>query len=120
MHLRTDYKVDLEAVNFPQLGSVMLKLLHPTSAVCGMPKEQASKFLKDHEDMDREFYSGYLGPVNIMAETSIYVNLRCAKLLGNKGILFAGAGVTRDSDPEKEWNETELKMNTIKDVLLSG
>ncbi len=120
VHLRTDYKVDLEAVNFPQLGSVMLKLLHPTSAVCGMPKEQASKFLKDHENMDREFYSGYLGPVNIMAETSIYVNLRCAKIIGNKGILFAGAGVTRDSDPEKEWNETELKMNTIKDVLLSG
>jgi isochorismate synthase len=119
LHLRTDYKVDLEAVNFPQLGSVMLKLLHPTSAVCGMPKEQASKFLQDHEDMDREFYSGYLGPVNFRAESSIYVNLRCAKITGNKSILFAGAGVTRDSDPEKEWNETELKMNTIKEVLLS-
>jgi isochorismate synthase len=119
LHLRTDYKVDLEAVNFPQLGSVMLKLLHPTSAVCGMPKEQASNFLKDHESMDREFYSGYLGPVNIMAESSIYVNLRCAKIIGNKGILFAGAGVTRDSNPEKELNETELKMNTIKDVLFS-
>ena len=119
LHLRTDYKVDLEAVNFPQLGSVMLKLLHPTSAVCGMPKEHASKFLKDHEDLEREFYSGYLGPVNIRAESSIYVNLRCAKITGNRGTLFAGAGVTRDSDPEKEWNETELKMSTIKEVLLS-
>ena len=119
LHLRTDYKVDLEAVNFPQLGSVMLKLLHPTSAVCGMPKEPASNFLKDLEDMDREFYSGYIGPVNIRAESSIYVNLRCAKIIGNKGTLFAGAGVTRDSDPEKEWNETELKMNTIREVLLS-
>ena len=119
LHLRTDYKVDLEAVNFPQLGSVMLKLLHPTSAVCGMPKEQASKFLKDHENMDREFYSGYLGPVNIMAESSIYVNLRCAKIIGNQGILYAGAGVTRDSNPEKELKETELKMNTIKEVLFS-
>lgn len=119
LHLRTDYKVDLEAVNFPQLGSVMLKLLHPTSAVCGMPKEPASKFLKDQEDMDREFYSGYIGPVNIRAESSIYVNLRCAKITESKGILFAGAGVTRDSDPEKEWNETELKMNTIQEVLLS-
>jgi len=119
LHLRTDYKVDLEAVNFPQLGSVMLKLLHPTSAVCGMPKEHASKFLKVHEDFDREFYSGYLGPVNIRAETSIYVNLRCAKIIESKGILFAGAGVTRDSDPEKEWHETELKMSTIKEVLIS-
>lgn len=119
LHLRTDYKVDLEAVNFPQLGSVMLKLLHPTSAVCGMPKENASKFLKDHENLDREFYSGYLGPVNIRAETSIYVNLRCAKIVKNKCILYAGAGVTRDSNPEKEWIETELKMSTIKEVLLS-
>ena len=119
LHLRTDYRVDLEAVNFPQLGSVMLKLLHPTSAVCGMPKESASKFLKDHEDFDREFYSGYIGPVNIRAETSIYVNLRCAKINESKGILYAGAGVTRDSNPEKEWLETELKMSTIKEVLLS-
>jgi isochorismate synthase len=119
LHLRTDYWVDLEAVNFPQLGSVMLKLLHPTSAVCGMPKESASTFLKDHEDFDREFYSGYLGPVNIRAETSIYVNLRCAKINESKAILYAGAGVTRDSNPEKEWHETKLKMSTIKEVLLS-
>jgi isochorismate synthase len=119
LHLRTDYKVNLEAVNFPQLGSVMLKLLHPTSAVCGMPRESASLFLKEYEKIDREFYSGFLGPVNIDSETSLFVNLRCAKILSNKALLFAGAGVTRDSNPEKEWRETELKMNTIKEVLIS-
>ena len=119
LHLRTDYKVDLEAVNFPQLGSVMLKLLHPTSAVCGMPREPASIFLHEHEKIDREFYSGFLGPVNVGSETSLYVNLRCARIKGNKALLFAGAGVTRDSNPEKEWNETELKMNTIKEALIS-
>ena len=118
LHLRTDYKVDLEAVNFPQLGSVMLKLLHPTSAVCGMPREPASSFLQEHEKIDREFYSGFLGPVNLGSETSLYVNLRCARVQGNKALLYAGAGVTRDSNPEKEWKETELKMNTIKEVLL--
>jgi isochorismate synthase len=118
LHLRTDYKVDLEAVNFPQLGSVMLKLLHPTSAVCGMPKEPASSFLQEQERIDREFYSGYLGPVNLASETTLYVNLRCARINGNKAVLYAGAGVTRDSIPEKEWAETELKMNTIKEALL--
>ena len=64
LHLRTDYEVDLKEVNFPQLGSVMLKLLHPTSAVCGMPLEPSLDFLQKHEGYDREFYSGFLGPVN--------------------------------------------------------
>jgi isochorismate synthase len=119
VHLRTDYQVDLETVNFPQLGSVMLKLLHPTSAVCGMPKEPAASFIKASEKIDREFYSGYLGPVNIDSVTNLFVNLRCAKIHGGKATLYAGAGVTRDSNPDKEWRETELKMSTIKDVLLS-
>ncbi len=44
LHLRTDYEVDMNEVNFPQLGSVMLKLLHPTSAVCGMPLEPVPGF----------------------------------------------------------------------------
>jgi isochorismate synthase len=119
VHLRTDYQVNLEEVNFPQLGSVMLKLLHPTSAVCGMPKDAASIFLKNNEKIDREFFGGYLGPVNIGAKTNLYVNLRCAKVMTGRAILYAGAGVTRDSDPEKEWKETELKMKSIQDVLLS-
>jgi isochorismate synthase len=119
VHLRTDYQVDLEKVNFPQLGTVMLKLLHPTSAVCGMPKDPASVFLKNHEKIDREFFGGYLGPVNIDSTTGLYVNLRCAKIMAGRAILYAGAGVTRDSDPEKEWKETELKMSTIRDALLS-
>jgi isochorismate synthase len=31
--------------------------------------------------------------------------------------LYAGAGVTADSIPEKEWEETEMKMNTLLDVI---
>ena len=117
VHLRTDFKVDMKAVNFPQLGSVMLKLLHPTSAVCGMPKEPAEMFLKENENFDREFFSGYIGPVNIENCTSLYVNLRCAKIFNQKAFLYAGAGVTFDSIPEKEWNETEMKLRSIMQVF---
>ena len=117
LHLRTDYKVDMAAVNFSQLGSVMLKLLHPTSAVCGMPKEPAAQFLEQYENFEREFFSGYLGPVNINNCSSLYVNLRCAKIIGQKAFLFAGAGVTADSVPEKEWNETEMKLRSIMQVF---
>jgi isochorismate synthase len=113
LHLRTDFKVNMKATNFPQLGSVMLDLLHPTSAVCGMPRKQAHEFLQENEGFDRSFFAGFLGPVNIEGETSIFVNLRTASFKGDKAILYAGAGVTEESDPEKEWEETELKCKII-------
>ena len=113
LHLRTDFRVDMKATGFPQLGSVMLDLLHPTSAVCGMPRKEAHEFLQANEDFDRSFFAGFIGPVNIQQETSIYVNLRTASLKGESAILYAGAGVTEDSDPEKEWEETELKCQII-------
>lgn len=117
VHLKTEFEVDMVATRYPQLGSVMLQLLHPTSAVCGMPLEPSIAFLKEHEGYDREFYSGFLGPSNIHNETSLFVNLRCTQLLGDHALLYAGAGVLADSDPEKEWLETELKMNTLLDVI---
>lgn len=117
IHLKTSFKVNMKEVNFPQLGSVMLNLLHPTSAVCGMPMLPAAKFLQENEAYDREYYSGYLGPVNYDGRTALYVNLRCAKVYKNDLILFAGAGVTEDSDPEKEWTETEIKFQTLLNVI---
>ncbi|WP_186756323.1 chorismate-binding protein [Echinicola salinicaeni] len=113
LHLRSDFRVDMEATNFPQLGAVMLKLLHPTSAVCGTPKDKAMDFIQKHERFDRSFFSGFIGPVNIENQTSIYVNLRTAQILNGEVILYAGAGVTEDSNPEKEWEETSLKCEII-------
>ena len=113
LHLRSDFKVNMKATNFPQLGSVMLDLLHPTSAVCGMPRKEAHEFLKANEGFDRSFFAGFLGPVNIDNTTSIYVNLRTASFQEGKVTLYAGAGVTEDSDPEKEWEETEMKCEII-------
>ncbi len=117
MHLKTDYEVDMLATNFPQLGSVMLKLLHPTSAVCGMPLENALAFLNEHEGYDREFYSGYLGPVNVKKESIIYVNLRCMQLFKYAVRIYAGAGVTADSVSDLEWNETEMKMLNLQSII---
>ncbi|WP_229313078.1 chorismate-binding protein [Larkinella terrae] len=121
MHLRSDYSVDTQVLNFPQLGTVMLRLLHPTSAVCGMPREAAQEFILDNELHPREFYSGFLGPVNVYQaegpETHLFVNLRCMKLEGQEGTLYAGAGLTEDSVPAKEWRETELKCDTLLSLL---
>lgn len=113
LHLKSEFLVDMKATNFPQLGSVMLDLLHPTSAICGMPKNQALEFLQSEESFDRAYFSGFIGPVNMDEETTLYVNLRCAKLANKKTWLYAGAGITEDSIPEKEWEETEMKCNII-------
>ena len=117
MHLRTDYCVDTNEINFPQLGTVMLELLHPTSAVCGMPKAAALGFIADNEVYNREFYSGFLGPVNVENATNLFVNLRCMKIEANVGTLYAGAGITEDSNPAREYNETELKTQTLLRIL---
>jgi isochorismate synthase len=118
MHLKSEFTVDMKATNFPQLGSTMLHLLHPTSAVCGMPLGPALEFIKNHEGYDREFYSGYLGPVNINNNTSLFVNIRCMQLLDTHAICYAGAGITGDSSPDDEWAETELKLNTLLSVII--
>lgn len=118
MHLKSEFTVDMQAANFPQLGSVMLELLHPTSAVCGMPLDSALAFLKAHEPHDRGFYSGYLGPVNVHNNIELFVNIRCMQICGSEAIVYAGAGITIDSIPEKEWTETEMKLNTLLNVII--
>ena len=119
LHLKTEFEVNMKETNFPELGTVMLELLHPTSAIAGMPKEAALNFIQQHEGFDRSFYSGYLGPVQNEQKTSIFVNLRCMQLLENNAILYAGAGVTEDSVAEKEFEETEMKFNTLLNILNS-
>ncbi|OIN56755.1 chorismate-binding protein [Arsenicibacter rosenii] len=113
MHLGSHFTVNTRAVHYPQLGTVMLRLLHPTSAVCGMPRAAAFQFIQQHEGYDREFYSGFLGPVNIQEESHLFVHIRCLKLENRQATLYAGAGLTEDSVPEREWQETEMKCQTL-------
>jgi isochorismate synthase len=120
LHLRTDFEVDLKNVPSPaSLGTDMLRLLHPTSAVGGMPRVAALEFLARHEGYDRAYYSGFLGPVNVAAPgvARLFVNLRCLQLRADEAILYAGTGLTVDSDPAREWQETEYKMRTVAAVL---
>ena len=116
-HLRTDFEVDTSSLNFPELASVMLKLLHPTSAVCGVPKLPSLKFLTDIEGYDRSFYSGFLGPAQVGGDTNLFVNLRTVRFKEGKATFFAGAGITEDSIPEREWEETEMKCDTLLKVI---
>ncbi|WP_035361465.1 chorismate-binding protein [Dyadobacter alkalitolerans] len=116
-HLRTDFEVDTTTLNFPELASVMLKLLHPTSAVCGVPKLPSLQFLTEIEGYNRSFYSGFIGPAQVGGDTNLFVNLRTVRFKDGTATLFAGAGITEDSIPEREWEETEMKCDTLLKVI---
>lgn len=117
-HLRTEFEVDTFAVGFPELATTMLKLLHPTSAICGEPKTASRDFLNTMEGYDRSFYSGFIGPVQINGDSDIFVNLRTARFKDGVATLYAGAGITEDSIPSQEWDETELKCETLLKVIV--
>jgi isochorismate synthase len=120
IHLQTDFSVQLPQPALMALANRVLHELHPTSAVCGMPKDKALAFIRQHEGYDRSFYSGYLGPVHIDGQSHLYVNLRCMQLGQGAAYLYVGGGVTADSSPDAEWRETELKAGTLLAVLQAG
>ncbi|HET8858291.1 chorismate-binding protein [Marivirga sp.] len=117
LHLKTTFKVHTQSVNFPELGSVMLKLLHPTSAVCGMPKEPAINFISEHEKHQRSYFSGFMGPVHLDGLSHLFVNLRCCQINNQTVTFYAGAGITEDSKAEKEWEETEMKCKVLSKII---
>ncbi|WMN11560.1 chorismate-binding protein [Marivirga salinae] len=117
LHLKTTFKVNTESVNFPELGSVMLKLLHPTSAVCGMPKESALDFISKEEKHNRGYFSGFMGPVHLNNLSHLFVNLRCCQIYNQSVTFYAGAGITEDSKAEKEWEETEMKCKVLSNII---
>lgn len=116
LHLRTDYTFQLPTESSPL---PILDLLHPTPAICGLPKEEARNFIRLFERNKRMYYGGYLGPLNLRAETHIYVNLRCAQMRpGGKALFFAGGGLTAASRFMEEKDEVKAKLQTLTAALV--
>ncbi|MCJ7467148.1 MAG: chorismate-binding protein [Maribacter sp.] len=132
-HLRTKLTGTLQ-----NTLSDIIKALHPTPAVCGIPKEWAKNYIQGHESYDREFYTGFLGELNmrqtkarsadnknhelrafrpIKKSTRLYVNIRCMQLKNSKALIYVGGGLTRESIPELEWQETVAKSTTMFSIL---
>ena len=112
--------------------------LHPTPAVCGLPKQAARDFIETHELYDRAYYTGFLGVLHqkeqksraknntnvehlayraIKNTSSLYVNLRCMQITENKAYIYVGGGITASSDPQKEWQETLNQSATMLNLL---
>lgn len=90
--------------------------LHPTPAVCGLPKNAALKFIVKNEGYKRNYYSGYIGLIS-PNNLQLFVNLRCMFFNGQFAVLYAGGGLLKSSDLEDEWQETENKLKTLRDLI---
>lgn len=91
--------------------------LHPTPAVCGLPKEEAKAFLIKNEHTDRNYFSGYLGRIHSNGDAHLFVNLRCAQITNDTTFYHAGGGLTAASTLQDEAKEIDLKMETLKSLL---
>jgi isochorismate synthase len=114
VHLKTGF-----SFAYPSTGKLgdLLQQLHPTPAVCGLPKEEAYRFILAEEGYDREYYSGFTGYLSADHQTDLYVNLRCMKIEAGELKLFAGGGLLSSSNRETEWKETEEKLKTMRGIL---
>lgn len=114
VHLKTDFHFQLKETGF--LGD-LLKELHPTPAVCGIPKSEAYQFIPENEGYERRYYSGFIGWLDPEGTTDIYVNLRCMEIRANQAKLYAGGGILSSSEVRSEWEETGEKLKTMKNIL---
>ncbi len=95
----------------------IVKALHPTPAVAGLPKQKAIDFILENEQYNRSFYTGFLGVLNKEKESRLFVNLRCMQVKNNEAHVYVGGGITKESIPEAEWQETEDKSQTLLKLL---
>lgn len=120
VHLRSDFTFGYDSTHAGNL----LKALHPTPAVCGLPKKEAQAFILQNEPTPRQYYSGFMGPLHLPLTTHhsplathLYVSLRCMQIEEDAYHLYAGGGLLRDSTFDKEWQETEAKMETMRQII---
>jgi salicylate biosynthesis isochorismate synthase len=113
-HLATPIRAQLRE----PIGTLDLAaLLHPTPAVGGEPRELAAAAIPELEGLDRGWYAGTLGWIDLAEDGELCVALRCALLRGGVAHLYAGDGIVRDSVPADELAETEVKLEALLPLL---
>lgn len=112
VHLKTSFVFEA-----PEDTYGLIHHLHPTPAVCGLPKNKSLEYIAENETHDRLYYAGFLGPVQSEQKLDLFVNLRCMHVSASQFVLYAGSGIIPDSTPEGEWEETERKFRTMQDII---
>ena len=113
-HLRTDITGTLHP-NHSILNIVAA--LHPTPAVGGVPSQAALRVIRELEGFERGWYAAPVGWVDANGDGDFIVAIRSGLFQGNTATLFGGAGIVADSDPQKEWDETGLKIRFLLNAM---
>ena len=91
--------------------------LHPTPAVGGFPRDRALPLLRRAERFDRGWFGGPLGWMDAQGDGEFVVAIRSALVQGAGAQLYAGCGIVAGSDPEREYQESHLKMQPMRWAL---
>ncbi|MBC8321159.1 MAG: chorismate-binding protein [Bacteroidetes bacterium] len=121
-HLKTTFNIPV-SFDKSKTGRLIAGL-HPTPAVCGLPKAEAYMLIQKAEQHQRRYYTGFLGPWKMgdylhdcNQVSQLFVNLRCAELDHNKINIYVGGGLTTSSNPKAEYQETVHKSQTLVSVV---
>lgn len=113
-HLKSDYFLNIEGQPFNPFD------LHPGPALSGYPVPESMELLRILEPSPRRYYTGFLGPVWKEGQSQFYINLRCLEVLQDQLTLYAGGGLTIDSDLDDEWMEIQHKLSTLRSKFHQG
>lgn len=113
-HLNTNY-VFKENTIIPL--KEFLTVLHPTPAVGGLPVAKGVESILKHEGYDRRYYCGFIGETDFSDSSDLYINLRCMQIGKQQIAIYVGGGITSNSVPEEEWEETVLKSKTMAEKI---
>ncbi|MBC3361577.1 isochorismate synthase [Pseudomonas sp. SWRI154] len=113
-HLSTPITARLEAGRSLLDG---IQALHPTPAVGGLPGPTAMSFIRHNEGFDRGWYAAPVGWLDSRGNGDFLVALRSALMTPGHCHLFAGCGIVRGSQPEDEYEETQIKLASMEDAL---
>ena len=117
-HLLTQIEAPLPADWSTGRLAQLLHDLSPTPALGGYPREEAMQLINRLEQHQRGYYGGFFGHIKSADDFRLNVNLRSALLTPEATYIFAGGGITADSVPEEEWEETCRKANTVALALI--
>ncbi len=96
----------------------VLKACFPAGTVSGAPKVRAMEIIDDLEPTKRNIYAGAVGYVNFSGNLDTCIAIRTMVVRGRDIFIQAGAGIVADSNPDREFEETENKARALKQALL--
>lgn len=97
--------------------SDILKQIHPTPALCGLPQGNAFEWIRGKEPFDRKFFGAAIGWSTEDA-SQWAVAIRCCHIQNNFVSLYTGVGIVEGSDPQEEWEELNAKMDLYRGIFL--